>query len=64
MTVGDGRNAGREERFEPGVVGEPFDVAQVGDGGGDRGVQRGGAVRGDVQVVRVGQARRRRRKPV
>ena len=29
-----------QQRFEAGVVGEPFDVAQVRDGGGDVGVQR------------------------
>ena len=50
--VVDGGCAVDEDRFEGGVVGEPLDVPQVWDGPRHGGVQRGRAMRGNLQVVR------------
>ncbi len=43
-----------EHRLEPDVVVEPFQVAQVGRGRADVGVQMRPAVAGDFQAVRCG----------
>ena len=50
-TVMDGGRAVDEFRLQPGMVGEPFDVPQVGHGSGDGRVQCRCTVRGHLQVV-------------